>query len=272
MRHHIIRLFSGLATVALLLAVPVSAQVIKAYNFDDNAATELTALVGTGSAAGTFPADIANLTTNGTGQLVAAGNYAASAYSYANIGSFGPDTGTSMKLSMTFSSWNFAATPLSETFYVALRSTNSQTSSLVGDITVLNSATTGVTLRFRDSAVTVNLFTNGNLVQSSPVTVDLAINRLIGANDTYDLSYTIGGSTTVVATGAALGTGSSGRTVTQLQVGVLGNFSTGSSIALDALSLTDTAIPEPSTYASAAGFGVLALAMLRRRRSAASRR
>lgn len=262
-----------LATLAVLAApAAASAQVIKAWNFDDAVSTPLTALSSTGSSSSAFASDIADVSTNGTGGLsVGYNNTVTTVYSYANIGTFAPDSG-SYRLSVTFASWSLTTTD-TQTFYVALRSAASTSSSLVADLTVLATAS-GVDVRFRDAAAPSTIFINDSAaVLAGPLTIDLVLNRFADplVTDTYDLSFTQGGSTTVVATGTALTGGSLTRNITHLAVGTLGNFTTGS-LVVDSLSFEAVPVPEPASFASVAGLGGLALAMLRRRERSASRR
>ncbi|MBC8040594.1 MAG: PEP-CTERM sorting domain-containing protein [Opitutaceae bacterium] len=252
-------LFSLLAAISLTTS-SLHAQVIQAWNFNDTLGTSLTGLAKTGSASATLSADITGVTTTGSGALDVAYNSTTAAYGYADISGSMSATGT-YRLSVTFSSWNLTnganvTANARETFYVALRSTATQSSSLFADLTVLSTAT-GVDVRFRDQSNTYLILDDASTSLTGPLTVNLTLNR---AAATYDISYTLGGSTFNSVTGAAL---TNTRSIATLSLGALGDY-TNSDLLVDSVSFS--AVPEPSAFSLLAASVALGLALANRRR------
>lgn len=110
--------------------------------------------------------------------------------------------------------------------------------------------------------------TNYTVQDSAPIdsgvgftTAGLTIEMTLTGTDTYSIDITPNGSGTTNLTGTLGGTAGTGIDRFRFF-----NFNAGDGSSFDFFGNNLSVVPEPSTYAALAGLGVLALALLRRRR------
>lgn len=249
----------ALAALALAsLAPAASAQLLQSWNFNDAAATTLTGVANSGPGSAAWSADITGVSTNGTGALSI--NSTTTSNSFAALGATF-DTGI-VSATATFADWNLLNEGgLNQSFYFGFTNAASASASLVARVALLARGETGVELLVQQSSITNTpaIFLPVDLL--GPLSITLTVDT---GGDTLDLSYTYGGDTFSVYTGATLDTNSSLRSISHLTLRTLGNIST-STLLLG--SLTVSQVPEPATAATAAGLAALGLGLLRRRRS-----
>jgi len=261
---------AAFAATLFLGASAASAQLLQSWQFNETAGTALNATLNSGPGSSVFASAIAGATTNGSGSLVISGNYAASVRSFAAIPSISSGI---VQLDVNVSGWSFvgvnAATgPLLE-FGLSAASTGNnaaiRTAHIYYDVdSTVGASLAGVAGGSGSSSTPIaqdQVFAPpGGLTRITPITF-----RLIANFDT--LSYTVSHSDSAFAV-LSSGNIATGKAANFVSVRALDDFSiggTGGNFAIDSITLT--AIPEPSSFASIAGLGVLGLVLSRRRRT-----
>ncbi len=239
-----LRLAPGVAALVLLAAPALaSAQALHAWNFDDAVGTLLPGVANSITPAALFATDIPGVATNGSGALsIQYNNIATTAVSYAPVGPYAPATGI-YTLTITVAGWDLpSGTTNLQTVYFDLRNAAATAASLVTELTFLASDA-GVSVRYRDSgSANNNIFLTGlPTTRSTPFILTLTINR---NTNTFAVSYTDGGVTTVAIPEKALSTGSAGRTISHFDLRTLGNF-TGGSFTVDSVVLASVPVLTP---------------------------
>ncbi len=217
------------ACTALVLLTASSAlsanTVVQAWEFNQSASTSLAASANAVSGGSSWSGTISGVTQTGGGDLRLGYNSTSATHRFAALG---PNSGGLYTTTAVFYNWRiFNGSNTGNTrpiVYLGYRNAASTSSSLVADL-ALTAVSGGVQLAVRDSA---SDFIHATLPSQLPgvLTLTFTVDKAVTPN-TYTLAYSIanGGSGTFTGT---LGATSSGRAITQLSLGVVGNF-TGSS-------------------------------------------
>jgi cyanophycinase-like exopeptidase len=204
-------------------AAQAQAITAQTWEFNDPSGTALAAVANSMPLGSAWTANIAGVTTNGSGSLRIGSTSSAVAYSYApvNIASGGSYYG-----SITFAGWDIrngaASGSTRPIFNFGFRSAASTSSSLVADVQ-FTATTTGVTMLVRDaqSDFTANAVTLP-LTLPGPLTVTLKVDKTSNPAR-YTAVYSIVGGSSGSVTGA-LGSTSTTRTIGYVNIAVSGNF------------------------------------------------
>lgn len=216
-------LVSVLATAFSALAVsPASADtVVQAWEFNQAASTPLTSSTNAVAGGSGWSGTLSGVTQTGGGDLRLGYNSTSTSHRYAALGANASGRYTTTAVFYNWRVVNGANSGNSRpVVYLGYRSAASTSSSLVADVSLLARAD-GVQLTVRDSA---SDFVHATLPSSLPgaLTLTFTVDKSVSPN-AYTLAYTItnGASGTFQGT---LGATSSGRAISQLSLGVGGNF------------------------------------------------